>query len=42
LRKLRDKDLPLRQAVKRVAKEFGLPGDEVYRRALAMKDQAKD
>jgi 16S rRNA (cytidine1402-2'-O)-methyltransferase len=39
LRKLREEGLPLRQAVKRVAKEFGLPGDEVYRRALAMKDE---
>jgi 16S rRNA (cytidine1402-2'-O)-methyltransferase len=37
LRKLRGEGLPLRQAVKQVAKEFGLPGDEVYRRALAMK-----
>lgn len=39
LRKLRDEGLPLRQAVKQVAKEFGLPGDEVYRRALAMKGE---
>ena len=39
LRTLRDEGLPLRQAVKQVAKEFGLPGDEVYRRALAMKDE---
>jgi 16S rRNA (cytidine1402-2'-O)-methyltransferase len=39
LRKLRGEGLPLRQAVKQVAKEFGLPGDEVYRRALAMKGE---
>jgi 16S rRNA (cytidine1402-2'-O)-methyltransferase len=39
LRKLLDENLPLRQAVKQVAKEFGLPGDEVYRRAQAMKGQ---
>jgi len=38
LRKLRGEGLPLRQAVKQVAKAFGLPGDEVYRRALAMKE----
>jgi 16S rRNA (cytidine1402-2'-O)-methyltransferase len=39
LRKLLDENLPLRQAVKQVAKEFGLPGDEVYRRAQAMKGE---
>jgi 16S rRNA (cytidine1402-2'-O)-methyltransferase len=39
LRKLRGEGLSLRQAVKQVAKEFGLPGDEVYRRALAMKGE---
>ena len=41
LQALRDEGLPLRQAVKQVAKKFGLPGDEVYRRALAIKDQKK-
>lgn len=37
LRKLIAEGLPPRQAVKQVAKEFGLPGDEVYRRWLEVK-----
>jgi len=39
LTKLLGEGLPLRQAVKRAAKEFGLPGDEVYRRALSMRKE---
>jgi 16S rRNA (cytidine1402-2'-O)-methyltransferase len=37
LRKLVAEGLPPRQAVKQVAKEFGLPGDEVYRVWLEIK-----
>ena len=39
LRKLSDEGLPPRQAVKQVAKEFGLPRDEVYRIWVAMKGE---
>jgi 16S rRNA (cytidine1402-2'-O)-methyltransferase len=39
LRKLLGEGVPLRQAVKQAAKACGLPGDEVYRRALAMKGE---
>lgn len=39
LRRLLAEGLPPRQAVKQVAKERGLPGDEVYRVLLGMKGQ---
>jgi 16S rRNA (cytidine1402-2'-O)-methyltransferase len=39
LRKLSDGGLPPRQAVKQVAKEFGLPRDEVYRIWVGMKGE---
>lgn len=32
--------VPLRQAVKQVAKAFGLPGDEVYRRAMQIRAES--
>jgi len=35
----RDSDLPLRQVVKQVAREFGLPGSEVYRQALELQEE---
>jgi len=41
LRKLREDGLPLRQAVKQAAREFGLPGSEVYKKALAMQEEEK-
>jgi 16S rRNA (cytidine1402-2'-O)-methyltransferase len=39
LRKLSAEGMPPRQAVKQVAKEFGLPRDEVYRIWVATKDE---
>jgi 16S rRNA (cytidine1402-2'-O)-methyltransferase len=35
-------DLPMREIVKQVAKEFGLPGSEVYRESLELKDEEGD
>lgn len=32
-------DLPMREIVKRVAKEHGLPGSEVYKESLALRDE---
>jgi 16S rRNA (cytidine1402-2'-O)-methyltransferase len=40
LRLRQETGLPMRQIVKQVAKEHGLPGSEVYRQSLALKDQS--
>lgn len=37
LRRRRDSDLPMKEIVKQVAREFGLPGSEVYRESLALR-----
>jgi 16S rRNA (cytidine1402-2'-O)-methyltransferase len=42
LRKVLAEGLPLRQAAKTVAKEFGLPKDEVYRIGLSLKDDGHE
>ncbi len=34
-------DLPMRQIVKEVARQFGLPGSEVYRQSLALKEKER-
>lgn len=39
LRLKRESDLPMREIVRLVAKEFGVPGNEVYREALRIKDE---
>lgn len=35
-------DLPMREIVKRVAREFGLPGSEVYRESLALRQDEEE
>ncbi|BCA80539.1 16S rRNA (cytidine(1402)-2'-O)-methyltransferase [Desulfuromonas sp. AOP6] len=42
LRLHRETGLTRRQLVKRVAKDFGLPGDEVYRESLSLPELGKD
>jgi len=42
LRLHRETGLTRRQLVKRVAKDFGLPGDEVYRESLSLSELGKD
>lgn len=39
LRVQAESGLPMRAVVKQVAREFGLPGDEVYRESLGLKEQ---
>ncbi|BCR03949.1 ribosomal RNA small subunit methyltransferase I [Desulfuromonas versatilis] len=38
----RDTDLPMRQIVKEVARQFNLPGSEVYRESLALKEEDEE
>lgn len=42
LRLRRDTDLPMREIVRQVAKDYGLAGSEVYRESLAIKDLPTD
>jgi 16S rRNA (cytidine1402-2'-O)-methyltransferase len=40
LRRLKEEtDLPMREIVKQVAREHGLPGSEVYKESLALRDE---
>ncbi|ABA89454.1 16S rRNA (2'-O-methyl-C1402)-methyltransferase [Syntrophotalea carbinolica DSM 2380] len=39
LRWRRDTDLPMRQIVKEVARQFGLPGSDVYKESLKLRDE---
>jgi 16S rRNA (cytidine1402-2'-O)-methyltransferase len=39
MRLRRDSDLPMKEIVRLVAKEFGVPGNEVYREALRLKEE---
>jgi 16S rRNA (cytidine1402-2'-O)-methyltransferase len=38
----RDTDLPMRQIVKEVARQFGLSGSEVYKESLKLQDEEKE
>jgi 16S rRNA (cytidine1402-2'-O)-methyltransferase len=42
LRWRRDTDLPMRQIVKEVARQFGLPGSEVYKESLKLRKEKKE
>jgi 16S rRNA (cytidine1402-2'-O)-methyltransferase len=42
LRWHRDTDLPMRQIVKEVARQFGLPGSEVYKESLKLRKEKKE
>lgn len=41
MRLMRESDLPMKEIARLVAKDFGVPGSEVYREALRLKEECK-